>query len=294
MAAPTVTALSPSYGTGAGGTSVTITGTGFTGATAVHFGSTDATSYTVVGATSITAVAPAATPGLAYVYVTNADGTSTASLQFEAVGLFSLSDARSYDKGQLAHTETYSDATIIAQEAAIREKFERAIGVSFLPTTPTEYYDGDGSDTLYLAHHNPWSEQTPRAVTLISITVIAADDTETAFTAAELADVVKYPHKLVRRSGVFTEGNRNIKVVYTHGYTTVPVDIKYVGQQALLLPPPDGLVPSNVPSMVIDGSDGQINWSRVKDPARGRWYGSEAIDPVLREYRDRETLPGVI
>ena len=58
-AIPTVTGISPTSGPVAGGTTVTITGTGFTGATAVMFGTTGATSYTVVSATSITAVSPA-------------------------------------------------------------------------------------------------------------------------------------------------------------------------------------------------------------------------------------------
>ncbi len=44
---PTVTSVSPTAGPLAGGTYVTITGTGFTGATAVKFGSTAATSFTV-------------------------------------------------------------------------------------------------------------------------------------------------------------------------------------------------------------------------------------------------------
>ena len=40
---------------------MTITGTGFTGATAVDFGTTPATNVTVVNATTITAVSPAGT-----------------------------------------------------------------------------------------------------------------------------------------------------------------------------------------------------------------------------------------
>jgi IPT/TIG domain len=72
---PTVTAISPSTGPAAGGTTVTITGTGFTGATAVSFGGTAATSYTVVNATTITAVAPAGT-GTKFVQVTAPGGTS--------------------------------------------------------------------------------------------------------------------------------------------------------------------------------------------------------------------------
>ena len=47
VAAPTVTGISPTSGPSAGGTSVTITGTGFTGATAVDFGTTAATNFDV-------------------------------------------------------------------------------------------------------------------------------------------------------------------------------------------------------------------------------------------------------
>ena len=59
--APTVTGLSPTSGPTAGGTPVTITGTGFTGATAVDFGTTAATNLTVVNDTTITADSPAGT-----------------------------------------------------------------------------------------------------------------------------------------------------------------------------------------------------------------------------------------
>ena len=66
---PAVTAISPTSGPLAGGTSVTITGTGFTGATAVDFGTVAATNLDVVSATSITATSPAGT-GMVDVTVT--------------------------------------------------------------------------------------------------------------------------------------------------------------------------------------------------------------------------------
>ena len=62
-----------------GGTSISITGTNFNGSnlvTGVSFGSVAATSFTVNSATSITAVAPANSAGLADVTVTNSLGTS--------------------------------------------------------------------------------------------------------------------------------------------------------------------------------------------------------------------------
>ena len=61
--APVVTSVSPNSGSSTGGTSVTITGIGFTGETWVLFGSTPATSVTAANAASadsqITATAPA-------------------------------------------------------------------------------------------------------------------------------------------------------------------------------------------------------------------------------------------
>jgi IPT/TIG domain len=78
VAAPTVTALSPTSGPAAGGTTVTITGTTLTGATAVDFGTTPATDVTVVNDTTVTAVSPAGT-GTEDVTVTTPAGTSATS-----------------------------------------------------------------------------------------------------------------------------------------------------------------------------------------------------------------------
>lgn len=75
---PTVNGISPSIGPQAGGTSVTITGSDFTGATAVKFGSANSTGFTVNSDTSITATVPAGS-GMAHVTVTTPAGTSPAN-----------------------------------------------------------------------------------------------------------------------------------------------------------------------------------------------------------------------
>jgi cysteine-rich repeat protein len=77
--APRVTGVSPTSGPATGGTTLTITGTGFTGTTGVNFGGTAAASFTMNGDTSITAVSPKASGGTVDVTVTTAGGTSSAS-----------------------------------------------------------------------------------------------------------------------------------------------------------------------------------------------------------------------
>jgi hypothetical protein len=76
VAPPTVTSVSPSSGPTAGGTAITVTGTGFIAGATVRVGGTSATAVSVVSATSITAVTPAGSAGGPSVQVTNPDGQS--------------------------------------------------------------------------------------------------------------------------------------------------------------------------------------------------------------------------
>jgi hypothetical protein len=75
---PTVTGRAPAAGTRFGGTVVTITGTDFTGATDVRFGTNAATAFTVVNDTTITATSPPGVPGIVDIQVTTPAGQSAA------------------------------------------------------------------------------------------------------------------------------------------------------------------------------------------------------------------------
>lgn len=74
---PTVTGLSPSTVRSAGGTSVTISGSGLAGATSVTFGGVAASSFTVLSSTQISAVVPPGT-GTVDALVATVAGTSPA------------------------------------------------------------------------------------------------------------------------------------------------------------------------------------------------------------------------
>ncbi len=73
---PVVTKVSPMIGPAAGGTSVTIMGSGFTEVVAVDFGIVPAAAFTIESDTSITAVTSAYVPQVVSLTVTTADGTS--------------------------------------------------------------------------------------------------------------------------------------------------------------------------------------------------------------------------
>jgi alpha-tubulin suppressor-like RCC1 family protein len=76
---PSITSVAPNRSPEHSDVLVTITGSGFTKATAIHFGSTRATSFTVNSDSSITAVSPAEAVGAVDVTVTNRKGTSVTS-----------------------------------------------------------------------------------------------------------------------------------------------------------------------------------------------------------------------
>ena len=74
---PTVTAISPTSGTSAGGTTVTLTGTNFTAQTQVTVGGSACTPVTPTGSTSLTCSTPSGTAGAVNVVVTNVNAKST-------------------------------------------------------------------------------------------------------------------------------------------------------------------------------------------------------------------------
>jgi IPT/TIG domain len=114
---PTVSGVSPSSGSTAGGEAVTISGSGLDGATGVSFGGTPAASFTA-SATQITATAPAHVQGTVDVLVTGPGGVSPATgadlfsyvrpgVVPPAIVVVSPADGATYAQGQ-AVTAVYS------------------------------------------------------------------------------------------------------------------------------------------------------------------------------------------
>ncbi|MDO9324635.1 MAG: IPT/TIG domain-containing protein [Methanoregula sp.] len=132
-APPTITSISPASGPPAGGTLVTITGTGFTDASTVNFDSTAGTSVTYLSATQIRVTSPARAANVVDVRVTTIYGTSpiVPADRFEYVPIptiTSLSPASGPPAGGTVVTITGTG-------------FTPASTVSFGGTSPTVTFD---------------------------------------------------------------------------------------------------------------------------------------------------------
>ena len=77
-----ISSVSPNQGIYSGGTAITITGSFLNGATSVKVGGVPATDVVAVNSTTVTAVTPAGSVGVASIEVTGAKGTATASGAF--------------------------------------------------------------------------------------------------------------------------------------------------------------------------------------------------------------------
>ena len=93
VAAPTLSAVTPDTGPAAGGTTVTLIGTGFRAGIQVELGGQPATDVVVVSATELTATTPAHAADFVDVEVTTSGGSATLGFGFEYVASPTLSTA---------------------------------------------------------------------------------------------------------------------------------------------------------------------------------------------------------
>ncbi|MCL4434569.1 MAG: protease pro-enzyme activation domain-containing protein [Actinobacteria bacterium] len=116
--APTVASVTPSSGSTAGGTVVTITGINFTSYSMVYFGSTPAT-VSAKSSTLLTVVSPSGSPGIVPITVTNSGGASkpagfvyiTPNIPYAPVTPYRITDTRcAEDPLPAGITSTYCSA----------------------------------------------------------------------------------------------------------------------------------------------------------------------------------------
>ncbi|MEA2201902.1 MAG: hypothetical protein QOI89_2498 [Solirubrobacteraceae bacterium] len=136
--APSVTKVAPAKGPVGGGTTVTITGANFTGASAVSFGGVNASGFMVKSSKSILAVVPAGTPGTVDVTVTSPAGTSAVVLgdHFKYLPtVASLSPSAGSKAGGTAVTVTGSGFALGASATVFKFGTAKASGVNCSSST---------------------------------------------------------------------------------------------------------------------------------------------------------------
>jgi len=195
------------------------------------------------------------------------------------MALFTVAEARTFDRRQLADPTAYPDAAIEAMEALINDWFYEICGVRFEPTTETIYLDGTGTNALWVPHH--------RLQSVEAVIIYSPDGTVVEeFDKDDLADLAVYPQgKIVRRTaGVFDAGEQNVKVTYVHGWTVTPPAIKRAALRLCV----DELVASDVSRRVTQMADGEMRYN-FSVPGRGRteWTGIPVVDTVLRTYNEQ-------
>lgn len=131
---PTLTNISPTSGSTAGGTTVTITGTGFTGATAVNFGTIPGTGLTINSNTSITVTSPAGS-GTVDVTVTGSGGTSETSLndKFTYIPTGTIT-GRVYDSGNTPVSGANVSVTVSGNAYTAQTALDGTYTINNVPT----------------------------------------------------------------------------------------------------------------------------------------------------------------
>lgn len=200
------------------------------------------------------------------------------------VELFTIAEARAFDRGQLADEARYPDAVIAEHRDRIAEDFAHICGVAFVPTEATVTVDGTGSDLLFVPH-----------LRVQAVMQVAVRD-RTAWVAWEadaLADILVLPGGMLRREflGAWPRGVQNIRVTYIHGYPTPPLAIKRAALKVLVSSA--GAVSSNLPERATSFSD-ETGTFRLATPGLtpGSWYGIPEVDRVLQDYRERVPVLG--
>ncbi|MER7893282.1 IPT/TIG domain-containing protein [Micromonospora sp. NPDC094482] len=133
--APTITSIVPDEGPTTGGTTVTITGTGLTGATGVNFGGTPGTNLVVdPSGTSLTVVTPPGTPGTVDVTVLIPGANATAPDGFTYVAAPPTAAAITPDEGPQSGGQTVT-----------------ITGSGFVPGDTTVTFDGAPATNVVVA-----------------------------------------------------------------------------------------------------------------------------------------------
>ncbi|SIO39188.1 Putative Ig domain-containing protein [Bradyrhizobium erythrophlei] len=215
---PSVSSVSPTNGSTSGGTSLTITGTAFTGATGVTVGGAAATSVTVVSDTTITATTPARSAGTVDVRVTTAGGTSAISgndkyTYVTPVVAGAVSATVAYDSSSNGITLNLSGGapTSVAVATAAAHGTATASGTTISYTPATGFF---GTDSFTYTATNGTGTSAPATVSItvsaptivVSPATLAAGTVGSAYSQSLNASGGQAPYRFALATGALPGG----------------------------------------------------------------------------------------
>lgn len=120
------------------------------------------------------------------------------------------------------NTDTSLTALIQQTITNVSSQFENYCQRGFKFNTYTGFYDGDGSDTLYLYQYP--------IISLTALQYRTSPNSEWTdfYTGSATANIFVYDNYIQLYNSSFTEGKQNIKVVYNAGYEDCPGDLKQI------------------------------------------------------------------
>lgn len=172
LAVPVVGSISPTSGPLAGGTLVTVTGTGFTPGSTVAFGSQPGIGVVFVNATRLTVQSPAGSAGAVGVSVTTLGGTSGAASQFTYLAApvatnSTTSVAANSGAAPVTLDIVGTDITSVAVTTAATHGSAVATGTT-ISYAPTAGYSG--TDSFSYTATNAGGTSAPPATVTITVT----------------------------------------------------------------------------------------------------------------------------
>lgn len=136
--------------------------------------------------------------------------------------IVSLAELKAY----LKLTTATFDTILGVIKASVEQFIKNYCHDPFLHSTFTEYYDGNGKSSLIV-------DRFP----ITAITEINIDSARTfaAATKLDASDIISCDRNnqrgIIEIDGTFSVGVKNVKVVYTAGYATLPADLKMAVMQ---------------------------------------------------------------
>lgn len=195
--------------------------------------------------------------------------------EYEVVGgfFFSVSEARSFDGGALTDESAYPLQSIVDAREQVESEIEDACGVAFVPRGARVALDGSGGAALFLPH-----------IRIRDVVEATEDDT-----AVDLDDVTLRTDDgvLILSVGSWAIGDRNVSVLYEHGYTQPPARIK----RAALILLRDRLVRSNVNDRALSYTDDSGTMQMSVAGVNGA-FGIPEVDAAVAQYTEHIAVLG--